>query len=397
MTGRDSGPAGHVEEAPAAPPRIGGVESAITAFVGRAASGPVEEPTTVTSDAEFARRFGGLTHGSTLGHLVRDFFANGGHTAIVVRLRESRRFGRRLPPSSDPLGSGPGSGTGLYALERVDRVGLLVIAPDAVGRGRTGLSPTVVAAAAGFCEQRRAMLLLDPPPTWTDPGAVAALDVGAALGTHSPNAAAYLPWLVEPDPLRSGAPHTVPPSGAVAGLIARIDAERGVWASPAGVSASLRGVTDLAAALDDHGCGLLAPTGINPIRRLRGDIVVWGGRTLAGADPSPSEWRYVAVRRLALYIEESLARGLQWVVFEPNDEPLWARIRSSVEDFLLGLFRAGALQGRTAREAFFVRCGRDTTTQGDLDNGLVVVEVGFAPLKPAEFVIIRIGQRTGSG
>jgi phage tail sheath protein FI len=182
----------------------------------------------------------------------------------------------------------------------------------------------------------------------------------------------------------------------VAGVIARTDSARGVWKAPAGLDATLRGVPDLSVRLSDQENGLLNPLGINCLRSLPpAGRVVWGARTAVGADVLASDWKYLPVRRLALYIEESLFRGTRWVVFEPNDEPLWGQIRLSVGSFMHELFRQGAFQGATPRDAYRVRCDADTTTQADRDLGVVNIEVGFAPLKPAEFVVIRLQQMAG--
>jgi phage tail sheath protein FI len=178
--------------------------------------------------------------------------------------------------------------------------------------------------------------------------------------------------------------------------MARTDSERGVWKAPAGTETRLAGVRDLTVPLTDQESGLLNPLGINVLRTFPiTGTVVWGARTLDGADASASQWKYVPVRRLALMIEESLYRGTKWVVFEPNDERLWGQIRLNVGAFMRTLFRQGAFQGTSAREAYFVKCDKDTTTQDDINRGVVNILVGFAPLKPAEFVIIQIEQLAG--
>jgi uncharacterized protein len=182
----------------------------------------------------------------------------------------------------------------------------------------------------------------------------------------------------------------VPPSGAVAGVIARIDTEHGVWRSPAGPGAGLD-VDGLAVELTKGELGALNAEGVNGLRTFPGPgVVVWGARTLAGSQAESSEWKYVNLRRLVLFLEASIDEGTSWAVFEPNDEPLWARVRGAVEAFLANLWRAGALQGQKLEEAFFVRCDRTTMTQDDVDNGRLIVLVGVAPLEPAEFVVFRI-------
>jgi phage tail sheath protein FI len=212
-------------------------------------------------------------------------------------------------------------------------------------------------------------------------------------GLRHANAAVYVPRTNVPDRLNQNRPRGLGASGTIAGLYARTDAQRGVWKAPAGTDARLRNVESLDANLGDQENGVLNPLGVNVLRNfpVYGNIC-WGARTLEGADVLASDWKYVPVRRTALYIEESLFRGTKWVVFEPNDEPLWAQIRLNVGAFMHDLFRKGAFQGTTPREAYFVKCDSETTTQLDIDRGIVNIEVGFAPLKPAEFVIIKIQQ-----
>jgi hypothetical protein len=199
-----------------------------------------------------------------------------------------------------------------------------------------------------------------------------------------------------PDPLNQNRLRNVGASGTIAGLYAQTDVSRGVWKAPAGTEAALRNVSQLAYNLTDAENGVLNPLGINALRSfpVYGNIC-WGARTLNGADVMASDWKYIPVRRLALFLEESLYRGLKWVVFEPNDEPLWAQIRLNVTAFMQGLFRQGAFQGSTPQQAYLVKCDSETTTSTDQNNGIVNIVVGFAPLKPAEFVIIQIRQLAG--
>ena len=179
-------------------------------------------------------------------------------------------------------------------------------------------------------------------------------------------------------------------------MIARTDASRGVWKSAAGIDATLNGALGLSVNLTDPENGTINPQGVNCLRNFPNTgPVVWGSRTLKGADSLADEWKYLAVRRMALFLEESLYRGTQWVVFEPNDEPLWAQIRLNIGAFMQNLFRQGAFQGKSPREAYFVKCDRETTTQTDINLGIVNIIVGFAPLKPAEFVVIKLQQIAG--
>jgi phage tail sheath protein FI len=237
--------------------------------------------------------------------------------------------------------------------------------------------------------------LVDPPASWrTAADAKAGISLG--VGTTSENAALFFPRLRQPNPERNNQKEDFGPGGAVAGVFARTDAQRGVWKAPAGMGASLIGVFELAVPLTDLEAGELNPLAVNCLRSFPATgKVVWGARTLDGADQIASEWKYIPVRRTALFIEESLYRGTQWVVFEPNDEPLWAQIRLNAGAFMHGLFRKAAFQGITPRDAYFVKCDKETTTQNDINLGVVNIIVGFAPLKPAEFVVIKIQQIAG--
>jgi phage tail sheath protein FI len=215
-------------------------------------------------------------------------------------------------------------------------------------------------------------------------------------GANARNSGFYFPWVKAPDALQQNALRVFPPCGFVAGIFARTDASRGVWKAPAGTEASLTGATGLAITMSDAENGQLNPHAINCLRTLPGyGNVVWGSRTLDGDNDRGSEWKYVPVRRMALFLEESLYRGTQWVVFESNDEPLWAQIRLNIGAFLQGLFRQGAFQGNTPKQAYFVKCDSETTTQADINLGIVNILVGFAPLKPAEFVVLKIQQIAG--
>jgi len=298
-------------------------------------------------------------------------------------------------PISEPNFIGSGKATakeGLYALLKTDLFNLLCLPPYSPV---TDIDSGLITAAATFCEEQRAMLILDPPADWSSKEDAKA-GISAGVGTTSRNAAIFFPRLRQPHPLRSNQVDAFVPCGAVAGIFARTDAQRGVWKAPAGLEATLNGVPDLSVKLTDAENGELNPLGVNCLRSFPGvGRVVWGSRTLQGADRLASEWKYIPVRRLALFLEESLYRGTQWVVFEPNDEPLWAQIRLNVGAFMNNLFRQGAFQGTTPREAYFVKCDRETTTQNDIDRGIVNIIVGFAPLKPAEFVIIKFQQIAG--
>ena len=292
--------------------------------------------------------------------------------------------------------------TGIYALLKVDLFNLLCI-PDAT-RAAPGnpnaldsnIDPNAIyGAAITLCEQRRAMLLVDPPPPVNNV-AMAVDWKTAQLAVHSPNSAAYFPRLRLPDPANNYQLRTFAPSGVVAGLYARVDGARGVWKAPAGTEATLTGVQAAVYKLADPENGVLNPLGLNCFRifPIYG-AVSWGARTLVGSDAEASQWKYVPVRRLALYIEETLYRSTKWAVFEPNDEPLWAQLRLNIGAFMHNLFQQGAFQGSSPSTAYLVKCDKDTTTQNDIDAGVVNILVGFAPLKPAEFVVIQIQQLAG--
>lgn len=329
-----------------------------------------------------------LEHESALAR-VRAPMAAGNPTVASLTFTNGRDGD---PPriTEDVLGS-EAARTGIHALRRADLFNLLCLPMDEWSDA-DGAVTALWNAAARLCEQSRAMLLVDPPSEWSNAAAAAA--AGASLPiTRTTNAALYYPRIIAPDPLQEGRLREFPPSGAVAGVIARTDAARGVWKAPAGTEATLVGVPDLDVRMSDLEQGELNRVGINGLRRFPViGSVVWGARTLFGADVQASQWKYLPVRRLALYLHESLYRGSQWAVFEPNDEPLWAQLRLSLGSFMHSLFRQGAFAGASAREAYFVQCDRTTTPPADVARGVVNVIVGFAPLRPTEFVIIKLQQ-----
>jgi phage tail sheath protein FI len=511
-------PGVYIEEIPSGVRTITGVATSITAFIGRAQRGPVNDPVTINSFGDFERVFGGLRPTYPMSYAVQDFYSNGGSTAVIVRLYKEAagsdgiarltvgglnleaagpgEWGNRLrarvdldnitqdvadryglpladlfnltvedgssgrierfrslsfrtdsgarrvdhvlaaqsqlvriqrtddggpdlpaarPTAAEADATGGARGealttgadylgteedkTGLFALDKADLFNLLCIPPDS----RDGDTPVgVYGRAMTYCKERRAMLIVDPPAAWSankERAATLARDGLGALGlsgTDARNAALYFPRIVKADPNREGQSDTFVPCGVVAGVTARTDAQRGVWKAPAGLDAALNGIQGLDVNLTDAENGMLNPLGINCLRSFPvNGRVVWGARTLRGADQLADEYKYIPIRRLALYIEESLYRGTQWVVFEPNDEPLWAQIRLNVGAFMQNLFRQGAFQGKTPQEAYFVKCDKETTTQNDINLGIVNIVVGFAPLKPAEFVIIRLQQMAG--
>jgi phage tail sheath protein FI len=282
----------------------------------------------------------------------------------------------------------PASGTGgVFYLDRIDLFNLLCVP------GET--TPATLSTLEQFCQARRAFLIADCAQNASVTSLQNGPD-GSLTGVNAINAAFYFPWLIAPDPLQQNRPREFPPCGFIAGIYARTDSSRGVWKAPAGTEASVTGASGVRTTLTNDENGVLNPLAVNCIRNFPVyGTVVWGSRTLQGNDERASDWKYLPVRRLALYIEESLYRGTQWVVFEPNDNPLWAQIRLNVGVFMHDLFRQGAFQGKTPQDAYFVKCDSETTTQSDINRGVVNIVVGFAPLKPAEFVIIQIQQIAG--
>ncbi len=309
-----------------------------------------------------------------LATAVAGFFANGGSSCYVVNLGMS---GDALNPAD------------MLLIDAIDRISL-VAAP-----GYT--DPASYEALIGDCERRGDRFAILDTPAKIDP--LERFDREARIGDDGRTGglrprrserglgAVYTPWIVTHDAL-SGARTTQPPSGHVAGLYARSDAMRGVHKAPANMP--VRGALDLTRQISDTEQEVLNPLGVNCIRSFPGEgIMVWGARTLAD---SASEYRYVPVRRLVTMISQSIERGTRWVVFEPNDAPLWKSLRRDIGAFLHFLWREGALAGATPEEAFFAECDAETTTQADIDGGRVVAVFGVAPLRPAEFVILRLVQ-----
>lgn len=284
-----------------------------------------------------------------------------------------------------------GNQTGVFLLDRVSIFNLLCVP----GFTATNYSSSIQLLQE-FCWKRRAFLIVDSDSADT----AAALSQNGPnsnlTGAYSINSALYFPWVNAPDPLNQNRIAPFPPCGFVAGIYAATDVARGVWKAPAGIDASLTGVSGLTSNLTDLENGSLNTQAINCLRdfRIYGDVV-WGARTLQGNDLAGSQWKYVPIRRLALFLESSLYDGTQWVVFEPNDEPLWSQIRLNVGVFMQGLFLQGAFQGSTPQQAYFVKCDSENNPQSSIDQGIVNILVGFAPLYPAEFVVIQIQQMAG--
>ncbi|MEO5928724.1 MAG: phage tail sheath C-terminal domain-containing protein [Candidatus Kapaibacterium sp.] len=523
-------PGVYVEEIPSGVRTITGVATSITAFVGRALRGPVDQPVIINSFGDFERTFGGLWNDSTLSFAVKQYFANGGGVAIIVRVYKASTTGviKELAEISlttlDPDGGGtpgtagtmtltaasngawgnnlqvsidrskydstdlnsfdmtvqevvggtvvaqevyygltaisssgryagrvldnesalvrmksltantgspaqtataakvaagvPGgeasdgiaidtaavhgseaSKTGMYALDQTDLFNILCVPPVVPLESAISTDDydnTFWGDAIAFCRRRRAVVIINPKIDWNTVAEVSNGTTGFDSLTKDENAVFYFPNVLAGNPLRKNSIETFSPCGIAAGIMARTDTNRGVWKAPAGIDATILGIQALEVKMNDAENGQLNPLGVNCLRTMPGaGHVIWGARTMKGADRLSSEWKYVPVRRLALYIEESLYRGTQWVVFEPNDEPLWAQIRLNVGSFMHNLFRQGAFQGTTPRDAYYVQCDKTTTPQSDINLGIVNIMVGFAPLKPAEFVVIKLQQMAG--
>ena len=283
------------------------------------------------------------------------------------------------------------------AFETIDReVDLfnLMVLPRATGQ-IDAARESIWGSASVFCQESRAFLIVDPRDgnTWKTADDVEGEIPDVRIGLATDHAAIYWPRLTISV---NGSTRYIDPSGSIAGLMARIDSSRGVWKAPAGTEATIRGIRGVEHAMSDGENGLINPQAVNALRVFPAGVVSWGARTMVGFNNSGNDdYKYVPVRRLALFMEESLYRGLQFAVFEPNDEPLWAQIRLAAGAFMNNLFRQGAFQGQKSSDAYFVKVDSETTTQNDINLGIVNVVIGFAPLKPAEFVIITLQQRAG--
>ncbi len=304
--------------------------------------------------------------------------------------------GTLLAPTDQGFALQLASGAPIYSvLDSVPIVNIVCV-PGLTTDTTDGAS--AIDALQQFCAGARAFYIVDSPQNANVPSADQAVkNAGNTLQNNAnsgaANSAMYFPWVWAPDPLAGGLPALMPPCGLVAGVYAATDASRGVWKAPAGIDAGLSGITGLQYTLTDLQNGQLNPLGVNCLRYFPSySNVVWGARTLVGADTVGSQWKYVPIRRFALFLESSLYDGTQWVVFEPNDETLWGQIRLNVGAFMQGLFLKRAFQGTTPQQAYFVKCDAENNPQSSINQGIVTVTVGFAPLYPAEFVIIQIQQ-----
>jgi uncharacterized protein len=396
-------PGVYVEEVPGVPP-ITGVGTSTAAFIGEAdpavlnpdgsaftmpfrpgrpldPAAPVpadfydlaavNDPQLITSWAQFMTKFGDFQAGNNvLAHAVYGFFNNGGTACFVTRVADAAVVSQVQ--------------TALRRLESIDEIAIVAV-PGALDAGVQG-------AVIDHCENMKdRFAIIDGQRTTT-------ITVAAIQGTvgDSDHAALYFPWLKVFDPVTKDDPVTkglifVPPSGHMAGIYSRVDAERGVHKAPA--NETPRGALGLEYQVSKNEQDLLNPDGINVIRNLNGNLRVWGARTLGGN--ANGEFKYINVRRLMLFLSESIDEGTQFVVFEPNNPALWQRITRSVTAFLTNVWRSGALFGLTPEEAFYVKCDETTNPPDVRELGQVVTEIGVAIVKPAEFVIFRITQLTG--
>jgi uncharacterized protein len=397
--------------------------TAVLAVLGTFPQGPVNEAVEVTSWGEFERRFGVVeprlpfgTEPSMAVYAVYQFFLGGGSTAFIVGLNASSAdslvtavLAQVVEPesSSAPAPALDRIAPGFFNIMCIPDLALVSNAEQA----------SVIAAAQRFCKARQAFLIVDPPPplaAMTNPwlsgaDAVAVDDIGTSDGmTRLQNwaaqlinpdcdaTAAYYPWVQIPDPWNNSAPRYVPPSGTVSGVYATTDDNTGVWKAPAGMGATLTGVTGLAdLTITDTVNDILNVHGINCLRTFAGErMVVWGARTLAGV--SNGAFTYVTTRRLADLIQQSLQQSLKWTVFEPNGPPLWSSLAFATNTFMAMLWREGAVFGASPTQAFNVSCDATTTSAADIKAGIVNISVALAPVHPAEFVVLNIPLRAGS-
>lgn len=392
-------PGVYVEEVDRGSKPIEAVGTNTVGFLGESAKGPLNEAVLITNWSQFVKTFGDFKDCSEhLAHSVYGFFNNGGSRCFVVNVgapveakqeskaQQGEKKDEKQAVTVTPGGGrdalyigrdgGPGARTGLKCFEETDEVAILT-AP-----GQT--SAAVQDALLSHCETRKdRFAVLDSPETIT--GGVDKLP----KPRDSKYGAYYFPWIQVYDPDKGNI--FVPPSGHIAGVYSRTDSERGVHKAPA--NEIVRGALGLKYNVSKGEQDLLNPKGINAIRFMNGGIRIWGARTLS-SDPS---WRYINVRRLFIMVEASIERATQWVVFEPNDHRLWKRVQRTISSFLTLLWRNGALMGTSPEQAFYVKCDDETNPPEVIDAGQLVVEIGLAPVKPAEFVIFRIGQMASGG
>jgi phage tail sheath protein FI len=365
-------PGVYISETEHGPGPIEAVSTSNTAFIGETQKGPLDEAKLIKSYADFEQHYGGVTQSSWLSRAVQQYFSNGGYCLYIARV--------------DPTDSTPIEERYHAAFDLLDELTdiSLIAAP---GRG----TPEILRFGAQYCERRGDCFYIGEMAQ-SDHTVDDAREFLGSLNSQSTYAAVYFPWLVVK---HEGKTLTVPPSGAIAGLYARTDRYRGVWKAPAGVEADLHNVIGLSAELNNEEHDLLNPLGVNVIRDLPNiGIVVMGARTVGTR--TAGEWKYVPVRRTAIYIERSIDKGTQWAVFEPNGEALWKKLELAITAFMNQLYRQGAFAGMTSDKAFMVHCDNRVNTPDNYDPEVVYIQVGFAPLKPAEFIILRLKKYLGT-
>ena len=369
-----------VEETSTTPKTIEAVTTAVTAFVGITSRDSLSKPQAVNGMADYLNSFGSVfSSDGVMALAVQAFFLNGGRTAYIC------------PVTSD-----------VHAYTRFfdevsQNLAINIIVLPGQYWSEDGTGNAVISMAQAHCDKfKNRMLIIDPPETLELHDESAVKQMALPISDYT---VIYYPWVVMANPAfnrHSNSAHptvsktvNVAPSAIAAGIWSKIDARRGVWKSPAGLQ--LTGVSSLAFNVTSFEQQQLNPLAVNCIRQFpRRGIMLWGARTLS----SSPEWRYISVRRFAIFIEESIKNSIEWTVFEPNDEPLWLSLRDAVIRFMFGLFRDGGLQGSRVEDAFFVRVGLgETMTQSDVDRGRLIIEIGFAPMRPAEFVIVRIKKK----
>ena len=365
-------PGVYVEEVPGGARPISAVSTSTAAFFGIApgAEAPLRDPVLIMSSVDFARRFAlDAVTTTPLAQAVDGFFGNGGSRLYIVNVGTNAE---KITTED------------LALIAAIDGISLIA-AP-----GYTDAES--VEAILTDCEARGdrfAVLDMAEGGTLQDMTQVQAAGGLRPRTTDLGLAAVYTPWIEILDPI-TGLRVAAPPSGHLCGVYAGVDATRGVWKAPANIG--LRGALGLTRQLSSAEQDILNPVGVNCIRVFADGIRVWGARTLGDA---ASDWRYVPVRRLTLMIAQSVEEGTRWAVFEPNDLTLWRSLRRDIGAFLQTMWRAGALMGAKPEDAFFVKCDAETITQADIDAGRVNMLIGIAPVKPTEFVIIRISQSAG--
>ncbi len=368
---------------------IEGMPTTVAALVGFAERGPLT-PTLITSFAEYLSTFGGFS-GGCLPYAVQGFFQNGGQRCYVLRLVDQTPPSARGNFTAAPRVSikvAPVLATPKLAPEVPINAAAALIPLASLGDVSIVCCPDehavggMTAALVAHCEELRYRIAVLAAPQGGD------LFNAPPPEAQSSYAAYYAPWLMVANPA-GGAAIPVHPGGHIAGAMVGNDLRHGVFRAPANLA--IAGIVGLERQITDQQQAASNPRGVNVLRNFpgRGNLI-WGARTTS----NDAEWKYVNVRRYFIYLEQSISQGTQWVVFEPNGEQLWSNVRQAIGNFLLNEWRSGALQGNTPDQAYVVRCDKTTMTQSDLDNGQLVCVIGVAPLKPAEFVIIRIGQWT---